>query len=427
MYPKTHMTYEQAVDYIHSLLAFGIKPGLTRIEALLKALGDPQRGLRFVHVAGTNGKGSTCTMLSHILTQAGFQTGLFTSPYVFSFCERIQINNQNIPKSDLAEVVGQVKDAIDRLHTEGIEPTEFEAITAAAFLYFQKQRCDYVVLEVGLGGRFDATNCIPCPEVSVLTSVSLDHTAILGDTVEQIAAEKAGIIKENGITVTTSAQDPAALKILYETAQKRGNRFVLGRVEAAEILSQTVENTVFTYAGETYTLPLIGTHQIENAVGVIEAAKCLSGVSDANIREGIRRTVLRGRMEFRKEPVPTLLDGGHNPECGEALAKVLARFAPLHVTAVIGMMRDKDAARYLHAVLPYCETVYFTKPANPRAADPETLKALAQGMTAQAYVEPDPAKALRRACRGVSADGLLLICGSFYLLSDLETDAGLYL
>lgn len=421
------MTYEQAVDYIHSLLAFGIKPGLTRIKALLKALGDPQRGLRFVHVAGTNGKGSTCTMLSHILTQAGFQTGLFTSPYVFSFCERIQINNQNIPKSDLAEVVGQVKDAIDRLHTEGIEPTEFEAITAAAFLYFQKKRCDYVVLEVGLGGRFDATNCIPCPEVSVITSISLDHTAILGDTVEQIAAEKAGIIKENGITVTTSAQDPAALKVLYETAQKRGNRFVLGRVEAAEILSQTVENTVFTYAGEAYTLPLIGAHQIENAVGVIEAAKCLSGVSDGDIREGIRRTVLRGRMEFRKEPVPMLLDGGHNPECGEALAKVLARFAPLHVTAVIGMMRDKDAARYLRAVLPYCETVYFTKPQNPRAADPETLRNLAQGMTAQAYVELDPAKALRRACQGVSADGLLLICGSFYLLSDLEIDSGLYL
>lgn len=413
------MTYREAVDYIHSLLTFGIKPGLSRIQALLEALGNPQNELRFVHVAGTNGKGSTSTMLSCILTEAGYKTGLFTSPYVFSFCERIQIDNRNIPEHALAEVVEQVKAAIEHLHTQNIVPTEFEAITAAALLYFRQQHCDIAVLEVGLGGRFDSTNIIPCPEVSVITSVSLDHTQILGDTIEKIAAEKAGIIKENGVTVTTSLQDPAALSVIRDTAKRMHNRLLVGDVGKVKLLSENFGKTVFSYENEIYELPLIGHHQIENAVGVITAAKTLADVTSEHIRNGIQKTVMRGRMEFRAGQPNILLDGGHNPECGSALSEVLRQFAPEDVTAVIGMMRDKDTVHYLQAVLPHCRAVWFTKPDNPRATEPDALASEVQNIQIPVHTEPDPQSAYRRACADTSENGLVLVCGSFYLLSDL--------
>ncbi|MGN0571947.1 MAG: bifunctional folylpolyglutamate synthase/dihydrofolate synthase [Candidatus Fimenecus sp.] len=413
------MTYREAVAYFHSLLAFGIKPGLSRIAALLERLGNPQNDLRFVHVAGTNGKGSTSTMLSEILKDAGYKTGLFTSPYVFSFCERIQINNQNISEEHLAAVTERVKAAIEVLHQQNIVPTEFEAITAAALLYFQEQNCDYVVLEVGLGGRYDSTNIIPAPEVCVITSVSLDHTQILGDTIEQIAAEKAGILKENSICVTTSAQDPQAFAVLRETAERVHCRFTVAPLANAEILSKTISETVFAYDGETYRLPLVGHHQVENAVGVIEAAKCLPCVTGENIKNGLQNTKMRGRMEYRQGTPPMLLDGGHNPECAAALAAVLRQFAPENITALIGMMADKDCEAYLRAVLPLCKIAVFTKPENPRAAAPAVLQQAVSDLPLQTFAAENPQDALRLAREHTEKDGLLLVCGSFYLLSDL--------
>lgn len=413
------MTYREAVDYIHSLLAFGVKPGLSRISALLERLGNPQNDLRFVHVAGTNGKGSTSTMLSEILKDAGYKTGLFTSPYVFSFCERIQINNQNIPQEHLAAVIKRVKAAIEVLNRQNIVPTEFEAITAAALLYFKEQQCDYAVLEVGLGGRYDSTNIIPAPDVCVMTSISLDHTKILGDTVEQIAAEKAGILKNGSICVTTSAQDPKALAVLQKTAAQTHCKLTVAPLHTAEILSETISETVFAYGGETYRLPLIGRHQVENAVGVIEAAKYLPRVTAENIKNGIQNTKIRGRMEYRNTMPPMLLDGGHNPECAAALAAVLRQFAPETVTALVGMMADKDCEAYLHTVLPLCKTAVFTKPRNPRAASPETLRQTVSDLPLQTFTAENPKEALRLAREQTQADGLLLVCGSFYLLSDL--------
>lgn len=413
------MTYKEAVSYIHSLLAFGIKPGLSRISALLNELGNPQNKLRFVHVAGTNGKGSTSTMLSEILKDAGYKTGLFTSPYVFSFCERIQINNQNIPEADFADVATRVKAAIDTLNAQNIVPTEFEAITAAALLYFYEQNCDFAVMEVGLGGRFDSTNIIPTPEVCVITSISLDHTQILGNTVPEIAAEKAGILKENGVCVTTTAQNTQALAVLRETAEKKHCTFVAAPMEKAEILSEHLCKTVFRYDGTEYTLPLAGHHQIENAVGVIEAARRLPEVTVRNIQNGIANTKMRGRMEYRAGMPPMLLDGGHNPECAEALAAVLSAYAPKEVTALIGMMADKDSARYLHTVLPHCRRVVFTKPENPRAANPEDLASAVSDLPLKICTAENPKTALETAREQIPPDGLLLICGSFYLLSDL--------
>lgn len=413
------MNYQEAVDYIHSLLAFGIKPGLERIRALLEVLGNPQNAMRFIHVAGTNGKGSTSTMLSCILKAAGYKTGLFTSPYVFSFCERMQINNENISEDALACVVTRVKAAIEALNTKGIVPTEFEAITAAALLYFKEQHCDYAVMEVGLGGRYDSTNIIPAPEVCVITSISLDHTQILGDTVAQIAAEKAGILKRGSACITTNRQDPTALSVIRKTAEKQGCVLTVANTDAAQVISESLTETVFSYQGEPYTVHLLGRHQIENAVGVIEAAKQIAGVTDAHIREGLQNTVMRGRMEYREGTPPMLLDGGHNPECAEALAAVLGRFVPQKITAVIGMMADKDVGQYLKTVTPFCKEIYFTSPNNPRSAEPALLQASVQNVNVNAFTIEEPKSALERAQSAAPKDGLVLICGSFYLLSDL--------
>lgn len=412
------MTYREAVAYIHSLLKFGVRPGLERIRALLSALGNPHlAGPRFIHVAGTNGKGTTASMLAGILKEAGYRTGLFVSPYVFDFCERIQLDGQNIPRADLARSVSRVRAAAEGL-AGGLEPTEFEAITAAAFLYFAERRCDWAVLEVGLGGRLDSTNVIPKPAAAVVTSISLDHTRILGDTVEKIAHEKCGIIKEGGLVVTTSAQDEKALRVIERTVSERGGRLLVGRVGDAEITAENLSGTDMIYEGLSVHIPLVGRHQVENAVGVITAARAL-GLPDACICAGVEGARLRGRMELiSKEPL-TLIDGGHNPECAAALRAVLQKFAPPDVTALVGMMADKDCEGCLSQILPLCRRVFVTVPDNPRALCGEALRELAARYAEEVALCEDPRAACEQAKKAVPRDGLLLVFGSFYLLSDI--------
>ncbi len=413
------MNYKDSVKYIHSLLKFGMNLGLERISALLNELGNPQEKLEFVHVAGTNGKGTTSTMLSGILCAAGKKTGLFTSPYVFDFCERIQINNKNIPHNDLALVVEKVKNACDRLSAKGTEPTEFEAITAAAMLYFYEQKCDAVVLEVGLGGRYDSTNIIPCPKAAVITSISLDHIKILGDTVEKIAAEKCGIIKNGGTVITTSEQNEKALSVIKDTVKEKNGRLLIGDVSAAEILSEDIFGTEISYNGLTVKIPLVGRHQVENTVGVITAARAL-GISDEFIKKGIESTVIHARMEIISRSPVIMLDGGHNPECAAALENVLVRFAgDKSITVLIGMMADKDTKDYLAAILPHCKTAVFTKPSNPRAEDENVLMREGECFCRDVVSVKDPKDAYKKAESLVKNGDMLLVCGSFYLLSDI--------
>lgn len=413
------MNYKDSVKYIHSLLKFGMNLGLRRISALLNELGNPQEKLEFVHVAGTNGKGTTSTMLSSILCAAGKKTGLFTSPYVFDFCERIQINNKNIPHDDLSLVVEKVKNACDRLSAKGTEPTEFEAITAAAMLYFYEQKCDAVVLEVGLGGRYDSTNIIPCPKAAVITSISLDHTKILGDTVEKIAAEKCGIIKNGGTVITTSEQNEKALSVIKDTVKEKNGRLLIGDVSAAEILSEDIFGTEISYNGLTVKIPLVGRHQVENTVGVITAARAL-GISDEFIKKGIESTVIHARMEIISRSPVIMLDGGHNPECAAALENVLVRFAgDKNITVLIGMMADKDTKDYLAAILPHCKTAVFTKPSNPRAEDENVLLREGKCFCRDVVSVKDPKDAYKKAESLVKNGDMLLVCGSFYLLSDI--------
>jgi len=412
------LTYEQAVEYIHSLLVFGIKPGLERINILLERLGKPQDKIKFIHIAGTNGKGSTSTMLANALISAGYKTGLFTSPYVFDFCERIKTDGENIPKSDLADIVSRIKPVIENLSESGIVITEFEAITAAALLYFYEQKCDYAVMEVGLGGRFDATNVIKRPEVAVITSISKDHTKILGDTVEKIAFEKCGIIKENSTVVTTSLQDKEALKVIEKTAREKSSLLITADFDSVRIISESKNGTEFVYKDNKYFVSLEGRHQVENAIGVIEAARQIEGVKEKDIVFSLKNTVMHGRMELIGDNV--LIDGGHNEECSKALSAVLeSEFFDRDITAVIGMMADKDCEKYLSNVLPHCKRVIFTKPDNPRSEDPERLCDYSKKYIDKIDVEIDPKIAYHRA---VESSPFVLVCGSFYLISDIFKD-----
>ena len=335
------------------------------------------------------------------------------------FCERIQINNKNIPHDDLSRVVEKVKNACDRLSAKGTEPTEFEAITAAAMLYFYEQKCDAVVLEVGLGGRYDSTNIIPCPKAAVITSISLDHTKILGDTVEKIAAEKCGIIKNGGIVITTSEQNEKALSVIKDTVKEKNGRLLVGDVSAAEILSEDIFGTEISYNGLTVKIPLVGRHQVENTVGVITAARAL-GISDEFIKKGIESTVIHARMEIISRSPVIMLDGGHNPECAAALENVLVRFAgDKSITVLIGMMADKDTKDYLAAILPHCKTAVFTKPSNPRAEDETELLREGKCFCSDVVSVKDPKDAYKKARSLVKNGDMLLVCGSFYLLSDI--------
>lgn len=407
--------YEDALNYIHSLLRFGIKPGLQRIKALLNELGNPQDGLKFVHIAGTNGKGTTSTMLSNILIDAGFKTGLFTSPYVFDFCERIKIDNADISRDDLSRLTQKVKSVAEKLEKEGNGPTEFEFITALALLYFKEKQCDYVVLEVGLGGRLDSTNIIENPVVEVITSISLDHINVLGNTVKEIAAEKCGIIKENSTVVTSSLQNSEALEVIKKTAKEKNARLTVADYNKVKVLNKNLKATSILYKEKEYQISLLGDHQIENTIGVIEAASVIDGVDYQNIYNGIKNTVMHGRMELIDKN--TMIDGGHNEECSLALKKVITDYLEgKKITAVIGMMADKDCKNYLKNILPLCDSVIFTKPLNPRSEEPENLRCISSTLCDNMSIEIEPKKAYYKA----KAEGdFVLVCGSFYLLSDI--------
>ena len=269
------MTNEEALAKINSRLTFGMKPGLRRIKELLGELGDPQKQLKFAHVAGTNGKGTTCALLSSALREAGYTVGLYTSPYVEDFRERFQIGGEKISPQELVEEVELLSPIAEAHDAAGDTVTEFEFITALAFHWFARRKCDIVVLEVGLGGRFDATNAIDAPEVAVIASISLDHTAILGDTLEQIAFEKAGIVKPGGRLVLYPWQGPGVVETISQICQERGAQLLFPQREY-RILEESLSGTTFQAGGETLRTPFLGEHQVRNALTAGKALEVLA-------------------------------------------------------------------------------------------------------------------------------------------------------
>lgn len=419
------MNCTQAIEYIHSLEKFGIKPGLERIKALCELLGNPQDKLKVIHVAGTNGKGSTSTMISNILIKNGFKTGLYISPYVTDFRERIQLNGNMIEHSELAECVEKVKAAVDILLEKGEQTTEFEALTATAFVYFEKKKCDYVVLEVGLGGRFDATNVIKAPFVSVIASISLDHTAILGDTVEKIAAEKCGIIKFGAETVVYPFQEPEAMKVIEDTCSMRCNTLRIPDIKKLETGKESIEGTEVCYDGIDYLLPLAGEHMIYNSITAIEAVRSLSrfgvNVSDDIITAGIEASVMPARMELIKKKPVIILDGGHNEGCANALAAYIRNhLSNKRIIMVSSMMADKDYLSYLKTVAPFASVFIAAKADVPRALSSDELCETAKAFCSDCYSISDPIKAIQAAGNITEKDDAMIVCGSFYLAGEVR-------
>lgn len=418
------MNFNQSVEYIHSLLTFGIQPGLERISILLDLLDNPQEKIKTVHIAGTNGKGSTSTHLANILTSAGYKTGLYTSPYVIDFCERIQIDGENIPKDCLAEIVTKVKSEIEKLNEQGIIITEFEAITATAFLYFYEAGCDYAVIEVGLGGRFDATNVIKKPEAIVITSISLDHTKILGNSISQIAFEKCGVIKYKVPVITSHNQDNKALEIINRTATEKSCNLIIAKPEKTKVLFESLmvrQIIKFSYDGSEYLLKLMGEHQIENAVNVIEAARVL-GIDDRYIKEGLAKTTMLARMEIIGENPLIIRDGGHNEGCANALHDFLVKYNVKKINMLIGLMADKDVEGYVAKIAPLCKSIVTVTPSNPRALKSEELKKIAEKYCDNVKSINNPKEGYKYILSNSKEDDTVLVCGSFYMMSDIFTE-----
>lgn len=419
------MSYKDALEEVNGLLRFGIKPGLERIGELLKRLGNPQDKLQFVHVAGTNGKGSVCTMLSCILRQAGYKTGLFTSPYVVDFRERMQINGKMISREDLTRCVEDVMKHVREMAQNGDIVTEFEVITAVAMAWFAEQECEAVVLEVGLGGRFDATNIISAPLASVICSLSLDHTAILGDTIEQIAFEKCGIIKKGGVTVCYPNQSEDALKVIMRRAAEENNILYMGNLACVQVDHEDISGTSFCYGGMNVFVPLPGRHQIANAVTAIEAAKALRerglAVRDSHILAGIASASIPARMELLCRDPLIILDGGHNSDATNVLAENIKAY--LHgekIVAVMGMMEDKDYRAAAENLAPLFASVLTVTPTNPRALSAEKMAEEARKYCNDVCACESFKKALGAALDKISDGGVIIICGSLYLAGDMR-------
>lgn len=422
------MTYEETLLKFDSYERFSRRPGLERIRALLSLLGNPQDRLKFIHVAGTNGKGTTCELLSSVLTAAGYRIGLYLSPHVCDFRERIQMNGAMIPREDLVRAAEPVFHAADQFEARGMMVNEFETITAAAMRWFEERNCGAVVLETGMGGRFDATNVITDPLAAVITSVSLDHTKELGNTVEKIAAEKSGIFKSGCPTVCGPGIPPGAMRVIRQKAGALGCPLTAVPPDSLQVLSDSLSGTKFRFQNAELFLPFPGRHQLQNAATALAVLSVLNregfSVPVSAVRQGFAAARLPARLEVLSNAPPVILDGAHNPEGTGALAAALRRYLPgKKIIAVMGIMRDKDAFHAVGNLAGLFSHVFAVAPPSPRALEAERLAALWRERGVSADAVEDAQEALSRAFSAIGPDGALVICGSFYLAGELRGPA----
>ncbi len=418
------MTYEEALDNVYGRLVFGIKPGLERIGALLERLGEPQKRLKFVHVAGTNGKGTCSTLVASALKECGLRVGLYTSPYVLEFRERFQINGEMIPQQELIEEVEALSPIADEFEKNGDQVTEFEYITALAFHWFARRGCDIVVLEVGMGGRFDATNIIDVPEVAAIMSISLDHTAILGDTLEKIAFEKAGILKEGGRLVLYPQQAPEVFSELEQICRERRVELLLPDLSQVKELECSIDGTTFQAGEQIWRTPFLGEHQVRNAVTALKVLEVLKQrgwpVTEQAVKAGFEKAFIPARMEvISREPL-CLLDGGHNPGCAQALGQALTRFVPQRKVAIMGVMADKDSREALRILGPLFSQIVTVAPEGLRALPAQKLAEVASEFCPKVIPAGSCREALALAVKAMGENGALVVCGSFYLAGEIR-------
>lgn len=419
------MTYEQALEKIHSLDKFGSRPGLDRIQKLFDMLGSDLLSQKFIHVAGTNGKGSVCQMVSSVLNKAGYKTGLFISPYITDFRERIQINNELISKRELTDAVEYIFPMLEELSKDNIVITEFEFLTAVAFYIYKKNNCDIIVCETGLGGLLDSTNLIKSPLCCVLTKIDLDHTAILGDTIEEITHQKCGIIKDGTITIT-AIQNDESMRIIKDTAKRFNSKLYCAQDIEFENISLSINNTKFDYNSSTFTLPLIGEHQADNAKTAICTLNALkeNGVIDfttAMLQDGLKSAQNPARFELLCCEPTVILDGAHNVNGITAFKDATTRFTDKKRVLLIGMLKDKDVESSVSLLQGLFDIVVVTDVSNPRNLDCYELADICRKYFNKVVVSSNPINAFDTAYTiALDNDYCLCICGSLYLAGEIR-------
>lgn len=417
------MNYEQALQYIHSISWTFTKPGLERIRELCQRLGNPQNDLKFVHVVGTNGKGSFCSMLASVLGCASYKVGLFTSPYIKEFCERIRVNGENIPKETLAEIVTYIQPIADAMQDK---PTEFELITAIGLEYFKRCGCDVVVLEAGMGGRLDSTNIIESSLLSVITGISLDHTAYLGDTVEKIAAEKAGVIKQGGVVLDCCCDERAGA-VIAKAAERMGATLLHADKSSLVIRRCDLDGCTFDFgAWQGVELCLLGLYQPENAANVLCAVDALRAqgirIPDRAVYDGLKAARWQARFEkLAKDPL-IIFDGAHNPEgIDAAVRSIKYYFEDQKVAVLTGVMRDKDYEYVAARLAEVAKRAFCIRPDNPRALDAAEYARVLGDKGVEASHHQSVAQAFARARDFAHSTGCVLVClGSLYMYEQID-------
>ena len=401
-----HMTGQEAIQYIEAFTWSTTKLGLDRTRELLAGLGNPQKQLKFIHVAGSNGKGSTCAMLDRILREAGYRVGLYTSPYIEDFNERIRVNGINIPNDRLAEVTEKVRVIADRMEDH---PSQFELVTAVGIQYFLEEHCDIVVLEVGMGGELDSTNAIDAPEVAVITNIGLEHTEYLGNTLGEIASAKAGIIK-TGCSCVCYGNDAEVTDVVAATCERLGVPLVITDHDAVEVLETGLNGQRIRRNGKEYELALLGPHQARNAGVALEVVDALRErgwhISEDAVSQGLAKVSWAARFEILNDHPLFILDGGHNPQCAEILADSLKTLLPDEdrtdddlpkAVVLIGVLADKDYKDMIAPILPYAKEFVCLTPFSGRALPAEDLAAYLREQGAKATVFSRPSDAEKAA------------------------------
>ena len=421
------MTGQEAVDLIHKEAWTGRKPGLSRTLELLDRVGNPHERLKYVHITGTNGKGSTAAMIASVLTAAGLKTGLSTSPHLWTFHERFQVDGEPIPD----EALGRIAERVIEAGRGMADPaTEFELMTALGMLWFLEAGCDIVVLEVGLGGRLDSTNVIPAPEAAVITNIGLEHTAELGNTRALIAAEKAGIIKP-GCAAVLYRQSREVEEVVERACLERGVPLTRTAPEALEVLSDRLEGQSFTYRGQgPYAIPLLGEHQRYNALTALETVAVLRGrgwdIPEEALVRGLAKTVWPARMELVRRNPDVILDGGHNPQCMEALGRALRGLYPgKKLIFLTGVLADKDYPAMLGEVLPLAKEFYTITPDSERAMSAGALAEYLEGLGTKATACASTREGVNRALAAAGPEDAVCACGSLYMIGEVRHLLGL--
>lgn len=425
------MNYKEALEYIHGTRKFGSKLGLENIRILLDLLGNPHKDLKIIHIAGTNGKGSTSSYISTILTEAGYKVGLFTSPYLERFTERIRVNGKEIEDERLAQVTTKVKEKVEEMIKKGYNhPTEFEIVTAIAFVYYKEEKVDFVVLEVGLGGRYDSTNIIETPLASVLTPISLDHKDILGDTIEKIAWEKAGIIKENGLVVS-HPQVEEAQKVIEDVVKDKNSKLIVAPIEDIKVIECTELGSKFNFkfnekTFENLEINLIGEHQINNACVALTVVLTLLeneyiDIDEDSIRRGLLKTRWKGRLEILRRNPTFIIDGAHNLAGANSLKKSIKELFKYNKLILgIGILGDKEVNSILNELVPLADEIIITEANNPRKLEAEKLADIIKSFNKEYFIEKDIKKAVIKALDKAEEDDLILFSGSLYLIGDVR-------